>query len=132
MMKKLIKGLKKADLNDVKNKSALRFRKVVSTYADSTSQDLEALIYVLEGDIQRPDGIIPTDPKRKEALKKIHVPVLTVFGSKDSLAKDKSVLAQLVPGSCHVQIEGKDHITVVSDPRFHMVVKAFLNYVNKR
>ena len=131
MMKKWIKGLKKANLNDVKNKSALRFRKVISTYTDSESQDLEALIYVLEGDIQRPDGIIPTDPKRKEALKKVQVPVLTVFGSEDRLSKDKSVLAQLVPGSCHVQIEGKDHITVVSDPRFHMVVKAFLNYINK-
>ena len=131
MMKKWIKGLKKADLNDVKNKSALRFRKVISTYTDSNSQDLEALIYVLEGDIQRPDGIIPTDPKRKEALKKIHVPVLTVFGSEDRLAKDKSVLAQLVPDSWHVQLEGKDHISVVSDPRFHMVVKAFLDHVNK-
>ncbi len=131
MMKKWIKGLKKADINDVKNKSALRFRKVISTYTDSNSQDLEALIYVLEGDIQRPDGIIPTDSKRKEALKNINVPVLTVFGSKDRLAKDKSVLAQLVPGSCHIQIEGKDHISVVSDPRFHFIVKAFLDYVNK-
>jgi pimeloyl-ACP methyl ester carboxylesterase len=131
MMKKWIKGLKKADLNDVKNKNAQRFRKVISTYEDSKSQDLEALIYVLEGDIQRPDGIIPTDPKRKKALKKIHVPVLNVFGSEDRLAKDKSVLAQLVPGSCYIQIEGKDHITVVSDPKFHMVVKAFLDYINK-
>ncbi|MFX1586464.1 MAG: alpha/beta fold hydrolase [Promethearchaeota archaeon] len=131
MMKRWIKGLRKVDLNDVKNKSALRFRKVISTYTDSESQDLEALIYVLEGDIQRPDGIIPTDPKRKEALKKVHVPVLTVFGSGDRLAKDKSVLAQLVPGSCHIQIEGKDHITVVSDPRFQILVKAFLDLVNK-
>ena len=131
MMKKWIKGLKKADLNDVKNKSAIRFRKVISTYADSNSQDLEALMYVLEGDIQRPDGIIPTDPKRKEALKKIHVPVLNVFGSEDSLAKDKSVRAQLVPDSSYFQIEGKDHITVVADPKFHMIVKAFLDYVNK-
>ncbi|MFX0049395.1 MAG: hypothetical protein ACFE8G_14725, partial [Candidatus Hermodarchaeota archaeon] len=131
MMKKWIKGLKKADLNDVKNKSAARFHKVISTYSDSKSQDLEALMYVLEGDIQRPDGIIPTDPKRKEALKKIHVPVLTVFGSEDSLAKDKSVRAQLVPGSSYFQIEGKDHITVVADPKVHMVVKAFLDYVNK-
>lgn len=131
VMKKWIKGLKKADLNDEKNKSAIRFRKVISTNADSTSQDLKALMYVLEGDIQRPDGIIPTDPKRKEALKKIHVPVLNVFGSEDRLAKDKSVLAQLVPDSILIQIEGKDHINVVSDPRFHMVVKAFLDYVNK-
>ena len=132
MMKKWIKGLKKADLNDVKNKNALRFRKVISSYSDSNSQDLEALIYVLEGDIQRPDGIIPTDPRRKKALKKIHLPVLNIFGSEDSLSKDKSVLAQLVPGSILIRIEGKDHITVVGDPRFHMVVKAFLDYVNRK
>jgi pimeloyl-ACP methyl ester carboxylesterase len=132
MMKKWIKGLKETNLNDVKNKATLRFRKVISSYSDADSQDLEALVYVLEGDIQRPDGILPTSPKRKEALKKVNVPVMTVFGSDDRLVKGgKFTGAQLVPGSCHFQIEGKDHITVVSDPKFHMVVKAFLDYVNK-
>ncbi|MFX1497874.1 MAG: alpha/beta fold hydrolase [Promethearchaeota archaeon] len=132
MMKKWIKGLKKANLDDIKNKAALRFRKVISEYADSHLQDLEALIYVLEADIQRPDGILPTNPKRKEALKKVNVPVMTVFGADDSIVKrGKFIGAQLVPGSCHFQIEGKDHITVVADPKFHMVVKAFLDYVNK-
>jgi pimeloyl-ACP methyl ester carboxylesterase len=133
MMKKWIKGLKKANLDDIKNKAALRFRKVISEYADSHLQDLEALVYVLEGDIQRPDGILPTNPERKEALKKVNVPVMTVFGADDSIVKrSKSIGAQLVPDSCYFQIEGKDHITVVADPKFHMVVKAFLDYVNKK
>ncbi|MFW9835598.1 MAG: hypothetical protein ACFFEK_16465, partial [Candidatus Thorarchaeota archaeon] len=96
------------------------------------SQDLEALVYVLEGDIQRPDGILPTNPERKKALKKVNVPVMAVFGADDDVIKrGKSTGAQLVPGSCQFQIEGKDHITVVADPKFHMVVKAFLDYVNK-
>ena len=133
MMKKMIKGLKKTNPDDVKNKAALRFRKVISSYSDSPSQDLEALAYVLEGDIQRPDGIIPTNPKRKEALKKVTVPIMTVLGSDDPMVKlAKSTVAQLVLGSCHFQIEGKDHISVVGDPKFHMVVKAFLDQVNKK
>jgi pimeloyl-ACP methyl ester carboxylesterase len=133
MMKRWIKGLKKANLDDVNDKAALRFRKVISEYPDSHSQDLEALVYVLEGDIQRPDGILPTNPERKEALKKVNVPVMAVFGADDDVIKrGKSTGAQLVPGSCQFQIEGKDHITAVADPKFHMVVKAFLDYVNKK
>ena len=86
----------------------------------------------MEGDIQRPDGILPTNPERKEALKKVNVPVMTVFGADDSIVKrSKSTGARLVPDSCHFQIEGKDHITVVADPKFHIVVKAFLDYINK-
>ncbi|MFW9864242.1 MAG: alpha/beta fold hydrolase [Candidatus Thorarchaeota archaeon] len=133
MMKRWIKGLKKANLDDVNDKAALRFRKRISQYPDSQSQDLEALVYVLEGDIQRPDGILPTDPERKEALRKVNVPVMAVYGADDDVIKrGKSTGAQLVPGSCQFQIEGKDHITVVADPKFHMVVKAFLDFVNKK
>ncbi|MFX1332250.1 MAG: alpha/beta fold hydrolase [Promethearchaeota archaeon] len=133
MMKRMIKGLKKANLDDVNDKAALRFRKIISEYPDSQSQDLEALVYVLEGDIQRPDGILPTSPERKEALRKVNVPVMAVYGADDDVIKrGKSTGAQLVPGSCQFQIEGKDHLTVVADPKFHMVVKAFLDYVNKK
>jgi pimeloyl-ACP methyl ester carboxylesterase len=131
MMKKWIKSLKKANLDDIKNKAALRFRKVISEFADSHLQDLEALVYILEGDIQR-NGLLPTNPERKEGLKKVNVPIMTVFGADDDiLKKSKSTGAQLVPGSCYFQIEGKNHITVVADPKFHMVVKAFLDYINK-
>ncbi|MFW9811926.1 MAG: alpha/beta fold hydrolase [Candidatus Thorarchaeota archaeon] len=133
MMKRWIKGLKKANLDDVNDKAAMRLRKAISEYPESDSQDLEALVYVLEGDIQRPDGILPSNPERKKALTKVNVPVMAVFGADDDVIKrGKSTGAQLIPDSCQFQIEGKDHITVVADPKFHMVVKAFLDYVNKK
>ena len=66
----------------------------------------------------------------KEAVKKIGVPVLTVLGSDDFVGADKTLMAQLIPDACHFQIQGKDHITVVGDPKYHMVVRAFLDYVN--
>lgn len=57
---------------------------------------------------------------------------MTVMGSDDFLPGDKTLIAKLVPDACHFQIQGKDHGTVVSDPKFHMIVKAFLNYVNRK
>ena len=56
---------------------------------------------------------------------------MTVVGSDEFESGDKSKLAQLVPNACHFQIQGKDHISAVADPKFKMVVKAFLDYVNK-
>ena len=68
----------------------------------------------------------------REFLKKINVPVMTVVGSSELLLGDKTLVAQIVPDACHFQIQGKDHLTVTSDPKFHMVVKAFLDLVNKQ
>ena len=66
------------------------------------------------------------------SLKKIKVPVMTVVGSTELLPGDKTLVAQLVPDACHFQIQGKDHLTATSDPKFHMVVKAFLDFVNNQ
>ena len=44
---------------------------------------------------------------------------------------NKTLLVELILGTYHLQIQGKDHLTVVPDPKFHIVVKAFLNDVNK-
>ncbi|MFX1589842.1 MAG: hypothetical protein ACFFC1_16995, partial [Promethearchaeota archaeon] len=60
------------------------------------------------------------------------VPVMTVVGSSEFSSEDKTIVAQLVPNACHFQIQGKDHLIVPSDPKFHMVVKAFLDYVNRK
>ena len=68
----------------------------------------------------------------KEALKKIKTPVMTVVASNELIQGDKTLIAQIVPNACHFQIQGKDHRTVVPDPKFHMVAKAFLDYVNKK
>ncbi|MFX1312741.1 MAG: alpha/beta fold hydrolase [Promethearchaeota archaeon] len=131
MINSWIKGLKTKNIDDIKDPAILRFRQVISAYKDSHLQDFDALAAVLKGEFQRPEGLIQTNAEMKEALKKINVPVITVVGSDDFLIGDKTLTAQLVPGACHFQIQGKDHITVVSDPKFHMVVKAFLDYVNK-
>ena len=67
-----------------------------------------------------------------DSLKNIKVPVMTVVGSNEVLKGDKTLIAQLVPDACHFQIQGKNHLTMVRDPKFHMVGKAFLNYVNRK
>lgn len=68
----------------------------------------------------------------REALKKIQVPVMTVVGSSEILLGDKTLVAQLVPDACHFQIQGKDHMTVTSDPKFYMVIKGFLDLNNNK
>ena len=66
----------------------------------------------------------------EQRIRSISVPLMTVIGNDDMVRGDKSRLAMMVPNGCHFQIEGKDHLTVVPDPRFHMAVKAFLSYAN--
>jgi len=67
------------------------------------------------------------------ALKKIKVPVMTVVGSSDdSQPGEKTLLAQLIPDACHFQIQGKDHLAMITAPKFQMVVKASLDFVNNQ
>lgn len=126
-----VEALKAKNVDDIKNPVALRFRRVISAYKDFDLQNLDALAAVLKGGFQLQRNSIQTNAQRKESLKKINVPVLTVLGSDDFIPGDKTLMAQLVPDACHFQIQGRDHITVVPDPKFHMIVKAFLDYVNK-
>lgn len=120
----------KANIDDIKNPVALRIRRIISAYKDFDLQNLDALAAVLKGGFQRERNTTQTNAQLKESLKKINVPVLTVVGS-DDFPGDKTIIAQLVPDACHFQIQGRDHINVVPDPKFHMVVKAFLDYANK-
>lgn len=57
--------------------------------------------------------------------------MLSVIGSDDVLMTNKTLIAELIPGACHFQIQGKDHLSVVLDPKFRIIVKAFLKFVNK-
>ena len=125
-----IDALKTENIEDIKNPAALRFRQVISAYKNSDLQNFDALAAVLKGGLQNREDLTQTNDQRKEAIKKISVPVLTVLGSDDFVGGDKTLMAQLVPDACHFQIQGKDHITVVPDPKYHMVVRAFLDYVN--
>ena len=118
----------KANIDDIKSPAALRIRRIFSAYKDFDLQNLDALAAVLKGGFLK----VPTQitDQTKEALKNIKVPILTVLGS-DDFPGDKTIIAQIVPDACHFQIQGRDHISVVPDPKFHMMVKAFLDYVNK-
>ncbi len=123
----IVKALKAESVDQIKNRIAQEFRK----FAETRSANLNALAAVMSAYVQQPDVMFTSKAKIRKNLKKISVPVLTVVGSDDFIRGDKALFAKLVPNACHFQIQGRDHLTVVPDPKFHMVVKAFLNYVNK-
>ena len=123
----IIEALKASNIDNIKNPVALGFRQ----FAESTGANLDALAAVMKGGLQPQANEFQTNAQIKEGLKGIKVPVMTVVGSDDFIPGNKALLAQLVPDACHFQIQGKDHLTVVPDPKFHMIVKAFLNFVNK-
>lgn len=122
----VIKAFKAKSINEVKDPIGKEFRR----FAESTGADLVALAAVMEAYQLAPEDTYETRASYKKILKKISVPVLTVVGSDDFLPGDKALFSKLVPNACHFQIQGRDHLTVVPDPKFHIVVKAFLNYVN--
>lgn len=122
----IIEALKTTNKDQIKNPVALRFR----LFAESTKADLNALAAVMTAGLQVQENSFQDPAQLKEGLKKINVPVMSVVGSDDFIPGDKTLIAQLVPDACHFQIQGKDHLTVVPDPKFKMIVKAFLNYVN--
>ncbi|MFW9873770.1 MAG: alpha/beta fold hydrolase [Candidatus Thorarchaeota archaeon] len=119
-------ALEAENADSIKNPVGLRFRR----FAKSMGADLNALAALSKGGFQPQVNEFQTNDQMKDALKGIKVPVMTVVGSDDFIPGDKTLIAQLVPDVCHFQIQGKDHLTVVPDPKFHMVVKAFLNHVN--
>jgi pimeloyl-ACP methyl ester carboxylesterase len=114
-------------IDDIKDPLARGFRQ----FAELGHNDLEALACVSTGILQERSRMTESPAEMKEELRKINVPVMTVVASNEMLAGDKTLIAQLVPDACHFQIQGKDHLSVVPDPKFKMVVKAFLDYVNK-
>ena len=122
-----IEAFKADSVNEVKDPMAHAFRQ----YAELRGNDLKALAAEMAGGLQERSESMESLSQIKEALKTIKTPVMTVVASNDFIPGDKSLIAQIVPDACHFQIQGKDHLTVVPDPKFKMVVKAFLDYVNK-
>jgi len=122
----IINAFKAENLEQVKDPIGREFRR----FAETTGADLNALAAVMTSRIPTSDQIIAALTPLEATLKRISVPILTVLGSDDFVPGDKTLIANLVPGACHFQIQGKDHQTVVADPKFHMIVRAFLNYVN--
>jgi pimeloyl-ACP methyl ester carboxylesterase len=124
--KQMIEGFKAENVSQVRKPMARIFRMI----AEAGDNDLLALAAERTGSIKNWYEILATPAQRREALKNIKVPVMTVASS-ELLQGDKTLLAQLVQDACHFQIQGKDHSTMIPDPKFQMVVKAFLDLVNK-
>ncbi|MHA1986023.1 MAG: alpha/beta fold hydrolase [Promethearchaeota archaeon] len=123
-----VEAFRAESIDEVKDPMARAFRQ----FAELGGNDLKALAAVTAGLLNERSEITESPEQLKEALKKIKTPVMTVVASNELIQGDKTLIAQLVPDACHFQIQGKDHLTVVPDPKFHMVVKAFLDYVNKK
>jgi hypothetical protein len=125
-----IAALKAENKKDIKNPVALNFRK----FAESTGEDLKVLAAVMEGNIafRYENLVFDSLNSVKSVFSKVNIPVLSVMGTDDALISNKTIFAEAMPGACHFQIQGRDHLTVVPDERFHVIVKAFLNYINKK
>jgi pimeloyl-ACP methyl ester carboxylesterase len=122
----MIKALKAESLDDIKDPMTRGVRQ----YFEMRGNDVKALAAVMTG-LEETFKTRESPSQLKEKLKKINTPLITVVGSDEIIQGDKTLMAQIVPNACHFQIQGRDHLTVVPDPKFHMVVKAFLNYINK-
>lgn len=127
MYQPIIDALLAESLDQVKNPIGKEFRR----FAESTGADLKALAAVMTNYVEAPEVMLTSAKKIKKELKKIKIPILTVVGSNDILIENKTQIADLIPKACHIQIQGRDHLTVVPDHKFHMFVKVFLNDVNK-
>ena len=125
--KQVIEAFRAESIDQIKDPMARALRQ----FAELRENDLLALAAVQAGWLKDWSQIMPSPAQMKGALKKIKVPVMTVLGSNDDIQPgEKTLFAQLIPGACHFQIQGKDHLTVIPDPKFLMVVKAFLDFVN--
>jgi pimeloyl-ACP methyl ester carboxylesterase len=98
---------------DVKDQVGREFRK----FAEQTKSDLTARA-ALTRSHQR------TVPREDAA--KIRVPVQIVVGTKDTVAGSGAELAELIPNSKFVSLEGKDHMRTVGDAGFKNAVIEFL------
>jgi pimeloyl-ACP methyl ester carboxylesterase len=102
------------DPSTITNPVAAAFR----AFADlNPSNDLKALAACAMRTRQ------PMDPAD---FADVDIPVLIVDGEDDVLATNPEELAAAIPGARLVMIPGRDHLTVVPDPRFKEEVLAFL------
>jgi len=128
MTKQIIEAFKAEGVKHVKDPLARTFRQAMG----SGNNDVLALAAAQAGTLKEWSEIMNSLDQIRDSLKNTKVPIMTVVGSNEVLKGDKTLIAQLVPDACHFQIQGKSHLTLVRDPKFHMVVKAFLNYVNRK
>ncbi|MDD4876269.1 MAG: alpha/beta hydrolase [Dehalococcoidales bacterium] len=101
-------------------------------YATSEDGDLKALAAVLMNNNNDSVSRSLTKEALLEKFRDISVPLMTISANNDTPPGDKAKFAMMVPQGCHFQIEGKNHQTVTHDPKFSMIIRAFLNYVNQK
>lgn len=124
----IIEALLEDSLEQVTDPVAREFRR----FAESTGGDLKALAAVMTAAVEDEVAALSNMEAVVERVRSISIPLMTIVGNDDFLPGDKSRMAMLVPDGCHFLIQGKDHLTVVPDPKFSMAVRAFLGYVNAR
>jgi pimeloyl-ACP methyl ester carboxylesterase len=107
------RALEADSYEDVKDQVGREFRK----FAEQTKSDLKGLA-ALSRSHQR------TVPREDAA--KIRVPVQIVVGTKDVIAGSGAELAELIPNSKFVSLDGKDHMRTVGDAGFKSAVVEFL------
>lgn len=110
---RVARALEASTRDDVTDQVGLEFRE----FAEKTKSDLKALA-ALSRSHQR------TVPREDAA--KIRVPVQIVVGTKDVIAGSGEELAELIPNSKFVSLEGKDHMRTVGDLGFKKAVIEFL------
>jgi len=109
----LARALEAPTIEDVTNDTARSFR----AFAEKTGSDLKALAACMRG---------PREKIGAEDLARIAVPTLIATGSEDVIAGSGQELKNLVPGAQLLDIEGRDHMKAVGDPRFKQGVLDFL------
>ena len=129
---RFIEAFKVENIGQVKDLLARAWRRL----AEKGGNDLLALATVLTGLRKGWSSLMTSPAQMRTSLKNIKVPVMTVAGSSEVIPGDKTLVAQLVPDACHFQIQGKTHgsgkSSLIAAPKFHMVVKAFLDLVNDK
>ncbi len=109
----IARALEAPRIEDVTNDTARSFR----AFAEKTRSDLRALAACLRG---------PRQKIGAEDLARIAVPTLVATGSEDVIAGSGEALRGLIPGAQLLDIEGRDHMKAVGDPRFKQGVLDFL------
>ena len=85
-------------------------------FAEANHCDLKALAALMEGARPR---ITP------EQFAQVRIPVLIVVGTNDNLIGDPKPLADMIPGSRLLMLEGRDHLNAPSDELYQASVVSF-------
>ena len=109
----IARALEAPSIDDVTNDTARSFR----AFAEKTGSDLKALAACMRG---------PREKISAEDLARIAAPTLVATGSEDVIAGSGAELSDLIPGAQLLDIEGRDHMKAVGDPRFKQGVLDFL------